>query len=102
MTDAERLLWPRVRGKQIGPVGGSFPGRRIQDGLRTTATMPANIVLPFFSHPKLSGASTKLSFVARKKSVPRRLPWLAGPGQVSVVDEKTSVVVGISTRFGGC
>jgi len=20
MTDAERLLWPRVRGKQIGPV----------------------------------------------------------------------------------
>jgi hypothetical protein len=65
-----------------------FRGAGSRDGLRTTATMPAKSVLTSFSHLKPTGASTKLSFVARKKSVPSRLPWLAGPGQVSVVDEK--------------
>jgi hypothetical protein len=49
-------------GQRCGPVRAygrlapSFPGRRIQDGLRTTATMPANGVMPFFSLLKLSGA----------------------------------------------
>jgi hypothetical protein len=57
--------------RAYGRLAPSFPGRRIQDGLRTTATMPAKSVLPFFSHMKPPGASRGLPFAAGKNSAPR-------------------------------
>ena len=64
-------------GQRCGPVRAygrlapSFPGRRIQGALRTTAPRHPMSILPCSSHLKLSGASRGLPFAAGKNSAPR-------------------------------
>ena len=64
-------------GQRCGPVRAygrlapSFPGRRIRGVLRTPATKLPNVVLPFFSHLKLSGVAGGLCFATGKNSAPR-------------------------------
>ena len=60
-------------GQRCGPVRAygrlapSFPGRRIQGALRTTATTAAKSVLSFFSHLKLSGGAQGVAFCRRQE-----------------------------------
>ena len=64
-------------GQRCGPVRAygrlapSCPGRRIRGVLRTPATKLPNVVLPFFSHLKLSGVAGGLCFATGKNSAPR-------------------------------
>ena len=64
-------------GQRCGPVRAygrlapSFPGRRIQGVLRTTAPRHPLSILLCFSHLKSPGASRGLGFAAGKNSAPR-------------------------------